>query len=291
MAFDVYEAYNSRKVKADPLTGEVTGATLLFIGVGTMDDAEARAGFYAAIPSSFLGLLPTTDGADIESPGGGPLWTCSVEYSSTTTETQDGQGGETPSPPPPPAPSPTDPIGTEYSFDISGVTEKITQSKETVYTAGKGDIAPDTKKAIGVTADGQVEGCERISPKFELTITKTFGFITLGYLNTLAQLVGTVNNATFYGFARGEVLLLGASGGPENQSNRAKVTFKLGIVKNQTGIVISDDIASVNKKGWEYLWVAYGNVSSSGKITQQPNAVYVERIYDYGDFNSLGIGA
>lgn len=294
MAFDVYELYNSRKVKADATTGLVTDAHLEFIGIGETDDAAARTGFYAALPSSFLGLQPTENGVSVDCVGG-PVWMCTAEYSSssTTADALDGQGGSETSPPPPPAPSPTDPIGNEYSFDISGVTEKITQSKETVYTAGKGDVAPDTKRAIGVTADGQVEGCERISPKFELSISKTFGYITLGYIGTLMRMVGTTNASTFYGFSAGEVLLMGASGGPENNqsTSKAKVTFKFGIAPNLTGVTVSDDIASVNKKGWEYLWVAYGNSMSSGKMTQQPSAVYVERIYDSSNFDNLGIGS
>jgi hypothetical protein len=38
------------------------------------------------------------------------------------------------------------------------------------------------------------------------------------------------------------------------------------------------------------LWVAYRNAQSENKITQQPFAVYVERVFDEGDFSLLGLG-
>lgn len=46
------------------------------------------------------------------------------------------------------------------------------------------------------------------------------------------------------------------------------------------------------ERSTEYLWVAYQDVedSGSGKLVKQPLAVYIERVYEYGDFSLLGIG-
>ena len=48
--------------------------------------------------------------------------------------------------------------------------------------------------------------------------------------------------------------------------------------------------ASVNKKGWEYVWVRYADAEDQDVLVKQPIAVYVERVYEEGDFAALGIG-
>lgn len=291
---DVYELDKSRKVKLGQ------NAELQFICIGTYDDDVARAALAAEFPDSFLDMFYVD--ADIE-PVGGDVWKATVQYSASSNEPlpgadppggggESGESGGT-SPPPPPAPGPTDPLGTAYSFDISGVDEKITQSKETLDRVGRNDRdLPDTKGAIGVQEDGEIKGCERISPKMELSITKSFSYITAGYVNRLAELVGKTNNAIFYGYDPGEVLLIGASGGTkDNQTLRADVTFKLSISKNENNItIIPGELGGIIKGGHDYLWVLYESIPSNGKITQQPYGAIVERIYDSDNFGDLGIG-
>jgi len=48
-----------------------------------------------------------------------------------------------------------------------------------------------------------------------------------------------------------------------------------------------------SKKGWEYLWVRYADAEDATPkaIVKVPVAVYIEKVYEEGDFSGLGIGA
>ena len=50
------------------------------------------------------------------------------------------------------------------------------------------------------------------------------------------------------------------------------------------------DITGVDKKGWEYIWVRYADAEDENVLVKQPIAVYVEKVYDEGNFAGLGIG-
>ena len=52
------------------------------------------------------------------------------------------------------------------------------------------------------------------------------------------------------------------------------------------------DITGINKWGWEYLWVRYADAedATAKALVKRPVAVYVEKVYDVGDFGLLGIG-
>lgn len=284
MAIEVYEFYQSRRVN---LAWDAQTADLMYVLNGTSDDAEARAAFLAAIPAQFFGLR--FQNIDVE-PVGGLFWRASAKYDSRVTEEQAGQGGTDPTTPLD-VPGQNDPLGAEYAFDITAVTEKITQSKQTISkTKRGGGLAPDNQKAIGVTIDGEVEGCDRMSPHFEWSVTRIFGFVTLQYFQSLYALVGTTNNAQFYGFPIGTLLFIGASL-QARDTQKVTMTYKFAARPNEVNIAICDNLTVPAKKGWEYLWVSYKNVADANKLFMQPDAAYVERIYDSSDFTLIGIGA
>lgn len=287
MAFVVDEMWNSRESN---LGFKQQSMTLRWVGYGDSDEAVARAGFLAVIPNTFLGLVLEND-ISIR-PAGGLLWFAEATYSSVGTAVEAGQGGASPPPPPPPTPAATDPLGPEYSWDISAVTEHITQAKETVYTASLpiGSTAPDVKNAIGVTADGEVQGCDTFKSHFEWGMTRTFGYVTHGYLMDIKSLVGKTNDDTFYLRPAGTLLFMGASGSPKGSGGQVSVTFKFLEGTHETGIEIAPGL-TIDKDAWHYLWVAYKNAQSEGKITQQPYAVYSQRVFDEGDFSLLGLGS
>jgi len=291
MAFDVYELYNSRKVD---MGWDQQSADLIFYGRGELDDDDARAGFLAEVPATFFGLFLKTMNVECI---GGINWICNAKYESTVIEVGDGQASSPPPSPPPPAPSQDTPLGPEYTVDLSAVTEKITQSKETRHRVQRfqsfpgGIPAPDNQRAIGITADGEVEGCERVSPRLEWTTTRAWGYTTLGYWKVLYSLVGKTNDDTFYGWARGEVLFLGASSQTKSQDGITTRTYKFAVQPNETDIVICDSLEVPDKRGWDYLWVAYESTADVGKLTQQPFAAYVERIYGEADFELIRIGS
>lgn len=292
MSVDLYEMYNSRRLS---LTHDSQQAILEFFLKGTTDEEVARAAFQTGIPYSFEGLI--IDNLDTECIGG-DFWRATATYKSLSTALVDGGLGDPGNPPPepgaeggPPEYGLTEALGSEFAFDISGVSEHITQSKSTrSKTKRGGGVAADNKQAIGVTADGEVKGCDRISPYLEYSVTITVGFITLTYLNLLYSLVGKVNNATFNGFAAGEVLLIGVSGQSKDTA-KYTITFKFACRPNENDIDICGDASLVvDKDGWQYLWVAYKNVEDVGQLFMQPDAAYVERIYESGNFSLLGIG-
>ncbi|MCK4625174.1 MAG: hypothetical protein KAV00_07685, partial [Phycisphaerae bacterium] len=58
-----------------------------------------------------------------------------------------------------------------------------------------------------------------------------------------------------------------------------------------TGLTVGD-IVNINKKGWEYMWVRYADAEDAAAkaIVKKPVAVYIEKVYEDGDFSTLGIG-
>lgn len=287
MAVDAYELYNSRKVN---IGFDKQNAELTFFCRGTTDDALARAAIIDITPLVFFGLL--FQNLDIEPIGGG-CWLGVAKYDSMVTISNPGQGGPASPPPPPPPGSPgqEDALGSGFAFDISVFTENVKIAKETISATKRGGgPAPDTKNLIGVTADGEVKGCDRLSPKFEWSVTRKFGFVTLKYYKTLVGLVGTTNNATWYGFARGEHLCVGASGNGKDAAN-IEVTIKFATQLNEINIPICDGLVVPAKRGWEYLDVHYLNQPSAAALTMQPEYAYVFRIYDEKSYTSFGIGS
>lgn len=172
-----------------------------------------------------------------------------------------------------------------FSGTTLGKTQTITQSFSTTRYGGS---APDYGSAINVDKDG-VKGVEIGIPGLEFQIEKTMakGVLTLAYVMTLVNLTYKTNNAAFRNFAQGELLFLGAE---FRQSSNAEVTvvFKFSASPNRTNLTFGT-ITGVAKKGHEYLWVDYEAAEVSGYVVRRPRGVYVERVYEEGNFNQLGI--
>lgn len=146
--------------------------------------------------------------------------------------------------------------------------------------------APDYKRAIGVTRD-RVQGVDVFAPKFEFSVTNkhsNVGFPTLKYWYSL---VAHTNRKTFKTFQPGEVLYLGSSGRAV-PGGYWVATHRFAASPNLTGVQVSPDF-KVDKKGWEYVWATYGPQRIANSVLQLPTNVYVERVYDEGDFDLLGI--
>ncbi len=113
--------------------------------------------------------------------------------------------------------------------------------------------------------------------------------VTPTYIQKVMALTGKTNAGAFRSFAIGEVLFLGASGSRRGAEDWA-ITFKFAASRNATGLTIGG-ITGVAKGGWEYLWVMYADAEDSGHLVKQPVGVYVERVYDSGNYADLGIGS
>ena len=91
---------------------------------------------------------------------------------------------------------------------------------------------------------------------------------------------------TFVDSARDFLQRQQGTGGKPTQAFR-----QTGIVPNKTGLTVGD-ITDIDKKGWEYMWVRYADAedATAKAIVKKPVAVYVEKVYEEGDFSGLGIG-
>lgn len=190
------------------------------------------------------------------------------------------------------------PIGviTNITFDTTGGTQHITSALgEKRY----GTDAPDMRKAINVTEDS-VDGCDITVPVFEWSEEYEIpgGRLTAAYLKAVADLTGTVNDAEFRTFPKGEVLFLGTTGSqtfnPNTQTyseaSVAKIAYRFARSKNKTGQTepAVDGIgAGYDKEGWEYLWIHYDKDVQGNSPLAVPKWIYVDKVYEYGNFTTL----
>lgn len=178
------------------------------------------------------------------------------------------------------------------AFDISGQSQKITASRSTTnsYVAA-GKVKPNFKQAINVGQDGTIDGTEILVPFFTYTMTRTFRQedVDQAYVLILAQIVGSVNNATYQGFSIGELLLTRVSG-QQRSDNNWDITFSFAVSRNATGLVIGD-ITGIVKAGWDYLWVYYEEThdATTNRSHKIPVAAYVERVYLFTNYDLLDI--
>jgi len=260
MPITIDERYNSREAteSEDPNT------ELLYVVQGTDDDLLVKGLVAATAPAFYDGLK--RDSFTISTVGTG-VWECSVRYVKLEDESQ-------------------------FTFDTGGGNQHISQSMTTVGRyAAPGEIAPDFQGAIGVNQD-QIEGTDITVPIYNFTETHQIddALVTGAYKAALFFLTGKVNDAPFKGFARGEVLFLGASGAKRGFEDW-EITFRFAASPNVTDLHLGN-IVVASKEGWHYLWIRFADEEDNAAKTliKKPIAAYVEQVYEYGDFSGLGIG-
>ena len=310
MPFAVTENFDSRKVT---WTKDRELATLTYTGYGSDDDAVARESFNAEIPLTFKPFSNTLVRLNLEVwTMGGLFWQATADYGPDNAPLYPGVGAAgdpTPLSPLLAAPGPNTPLGPGYSFDFTGITERIFQSKETTFSLKRpfativdplmelpAGPAPDCQQAIGQTKD-DIEGCERISPNLEWSRTVTFEFITQVYIDAVAALAGTTNISTFYGLPAGTQLFMGGNCQTDDVK-KAKVTFKFLSRPNVSTVLICTGITiepppgrAYAKGGHEYVWCSYRSAFSENRHVFNPKSAYVEQIYSEADFSALRIGS
>ena len=260
MPVTIDEKFDSREATES----ESPTTELLYVVQGTDDDLVVKSLVDATAPALYNGLV--RDSFTIKPVGGG-VWECSVQYVEVSSDSQ-------------------------FTFDTGGGTQHISQAIQTInrYPA-PGEIAPDFQGAIGVNGD-QIEGTDITIPVYNFTETHYIddALVTGAYKATLFFLTGRVNNAPFKGFAKGEVLFLGASGAKRGFEDW-EITFRFAASPNVTGLTLGN-IVGIDKEGWQYLWVRFADEEDNVAKTliKKPIAAYVERVYEYGDFSGLGIG-
>ena len=254
------ERYHSR----EGTEGNNLSVELLYIVQGTDDDEAVKDLVADTAPATYDGL--ERDSFSVVPVGGG-VWECTVRYVPAEGTSQ-------------------------FSFDTGGGTQHISQSLLTrgIYAA-PGEIAPVFQGAIGVNHD-QIEGVDVVVPVYNFAETHTLSplVVTGAYKGILFLLTGKVNAAAFKGFARGEVLFLGASGAKRG-SEDWEISFRFAASPNVANLQLNN-IGPIAKEGWNYLWVRFADEEDNVAkvLIKKPIAAYVEQVYEYGDFSALGIG-
>lgn len=180
------------------------------------------------------------------------------------------------------------------TFDTTGGTAKVTEPfyRRARYAAPGENLAGlPTNAPIGHTGDGEPEGVDIVVPSFAWTETHTFHIsqITFAYAMTLYNITGRVNNAAFRGFAAGEVLFKGASGGNQKNETEADVQFNFEAQPNVTGLTVGE-ITGISKYGWDYLWCLYSEDENGEMRYKKAKGCYIDQVYKTAAFSALGIG-
>lgn len=255
------------KSRGEKIANDGNSAELIYRAVGDEDEAAIKSAADATLPSVWNSLV--LQQYTTEHLGGG-VWEIVATYGPLKKPDQN---------------NPT------FSFDTTGGNVTITQSDNTTRYAPVGKVAPDFKGAINVEGD-TVKGVSIHIPKYAFTEKHILpaSTVTSAYKATLYDLTGKINDASFKGFNAGEVLFLGARGSTRSE-DEWEITYSFAASKNETGLTFGD-ITGVNKDGWQYLWVYYveSEDSAAKQLIKKPAAVYVEDVYESGDFSLLGIG-
>lgn len=268
----IFEKYTSPRIT----NGAGRSIERLYGITGEPDEEAALALLESTAPSASGGLPRQTVRLE---PVGPDVW--------------DGEALYSRHPPPSGGSTPPETGQSVISFDTTGGTQRITQSRETISSHAVSGFPPDFKRAIAVTSDS-VEGIDIVVPVFKFSETHYIDSAEVdeAFKINLFHLTGKVNNAAFRGFEAGEVLFLGATGsrrgGPEGDD--FEISFGFAASPNATGLTVGD-MTGIDKKGWEYLWVRYGDAvdEDAGVAIKIPLYAYVERVYDDDDFSTIGI--
>jgi hypothetical protein len=181
-------------------------------------------------------------------------------------------------------PFPTDAL--DYSFDTSLGSKRIYRSLSTPNTYGG---SQPFYGQIAVDQSGQAQGIDIATPQsaFSYTWYPASGTVSEAYQRTVQGLVGHVNSTAFKGYAAGEVLFVGASGRSRNNTDW-EISYSFNYNANVTGLTIGT-ISGIAVDGWDVMWVYYGRTTESGRYSQKPLQVNVERVYPRSSFGALGL--
>lgn len=174
------------------------------------------------------------------------------------------------------------------SWDTTGHTEHITQSRSTLRVPGN---APDFEGAINVSGN-TVNGLDVVRPCLrysETWIVPASLAISPAYIGAIYERTGTVNALAFRAFKPGEVLFMGARASWQGDLPYVAVTFDFEARPN--GDWYSQGFGqAIPKEGWQYVWVLYETAADANRLVQRPIFAYLETVYEKKDWTALLIG-
>lgn len=170
----------------------------------------------------------------------------------------------------------------------SGSTARLTHDLGTVEVQGDLTIA-ELAGAINVNQDGEAEGVDVYIPTDSMTIERGLapGTLTLAYIANLRAARGRVNDATWQGFAAGEVLFTDYEASSGNaEVDRISYTFEL--EPNINGFQTAG-YTFVNKKGHDYVSIGTAVKYDKTKNVKYPVARWaaIHQVYLRANFTSV----
>lgn len=285
---DAGEATLKRGGSADQSSYRDVWIVKLDVGIPTPDAhqhfSEVLDGGTGTIEGKYGSYYFNYDGYTAKHLGNG-IWEVEADYVTSgggTQEAQQQQGG-----------GGGEPIGVirNITYNSTGGTQKITSG---ISEKRAGANAADMKMAIGVNGDN-VDGVDIVVPVFEWTeeyeVPGTN--ISADYFQECAALTGKINQLVFRGYAIGDVLFLGLTGGSTFNPNQTvasevastKLSFRFAAKKNEEVTVSGLTISPTN--GWDYIWIKYDDDVANGVGLKKPVAIYSNQVYKYGDFRDL----
>lgn len=252
---------------------QVTTELSLTFGVsGAATKEEAWGYLYSNIPRVHKGMAFTgarSTGFNDE------MWEFVANYKKASDSQSDDDGDEE----------------AQISFDCSGGTTHIIKSQG---QKKHGTNAPDAGGFIGWNGktgqDCSIAGTDVVSSTMRESYTKYIrrSRLNTNFKRTLARLTGKVNNSSFKGWSRGEVLFLGANfQGADKGSEKIGVVYNFAIQENEDEVDVGG--VSISKRGWEYVWSISQTTEKDGKIQLVTLGVYVDAVYREVNFGALGL--
>ncbi len=255
--------------------GEPSGATRTYMIMGTTDYDKAVNAFLGFYEERFrTWRIKDSDVTRVAN----SAWEAVVNYGQIANKTNEDQEKW--------------PVSS-FQFEISGTQQKFLHSYRTlgVYSP-PGRRAPYFGGLIGVTKDA-VDGVDLDVAVSTFSETHYFPpeFVTKNYMSFVNRAYGKVNGYPFRGYAADEVRFLGVSGSYKGDERWVELTYRFAVSPNMDNIWIGD-IGPIWKPGWAYVWVRYEDQSDTeaGALVKRPVGAYVEQVYPYLNFASLGIG-
>lgn len=240
-----------------------------------------------------ISAAPTSYGADEELPfkevrfdgfdGGGNV-ECTAIYATNGNAYQADSG--------------TDEEVPTMSFDCGSGTKHVTHAlyQTRVYPANSDD---DADCGIGwngkLGSECEFAGVDIPTADMQEVWTKyvRVSALTTQYKKDVASLYGKYNNATFKGWAAGEVMFVGMSYSmPLKGQTKVLCTYTFRISPNESNATVSGHTVGA-KLGWEYMWARSEavNVAGQTKPAIEVAGIYKSGVTESGDFSLLGLGS
>lgn len=175
-----------------------------------------------------------------------------------------------------------------YRFDISAETQTVKTPENR-----RGVYAPDGEDTIDLQ-DVMIEngdGVDISQSKFSWTETHYVPavYVTWGYFTDVYSIRGTVNQDPFRVFDAGEVLFEDMTGAYRPDDGDFELQFRFIASPNRTDLEIGP-YSDIVKDGHDYVWVQGTEEEKGDDLQTIVNRVFVDQVYEYGDFSQLGIG-